>query len=130
MSPDELCGLLDDSRFVVRRRAIALLGKRGPEAAAALSAMLAKRVSPLARLGAAWTASRIDNGSAAAIDRSLLKDPHETVRQAAAHAVSVRRDREAVPELLELLKNESLQNRRVAAEALGRIGDKAAVAPL
>jgi putative membrane-bound dehydrogenase-like protein len=130
LSPGELCGLLGDSRFAVRRRATALFGKRGPDAVAALSAMLAKGSSPGVRLGAAWAASRIDNEAAASIDRGLLKDPEETVRQAAAHAVSVRRDRQAVPELLELLKNSSIQNRRVAAEALGRIGEKAAMAPL
>jgi putative heme-binding domain-containing protein len=35
-----------------------------------------------------------------------------------------------VPRLIELLKSVSLQNQRIAAEALGRIGDKSAVAPL
>ena len=57
-------------------------------------------------------------------------DPDETVRQAAIHSVSLRRDREAVPALVQLLRNPSLQNRRAAAEALGRIGDTSAVPAL
>ena len=130
LSTAELCALLDDPRFAVRRRAIASLAKRGPDATAALSDLLAKSPSPLARLNVVWAATRIDESAARAIDRSLLKDADETVRQAAAHSASVRRDRAAVPALLELLKDDSAQNRRVAAEALGRIADTAAVAPL
>ena len=59
-----------------------------------------------------------------------LLDPDETVRQVAIHAVSLRRDQEAVPALILLLHNPSLHNRRAAAEALGRIGDRAAVPEL
>jgi putative heme-binding domain-containing protein len=52
------------------------------------------------------------------------------VRQAALHSVSLWRDREALPALLPLLKSPSLQTRRAAAEAIGRIGDKSAVPDL
>jgi putative membrane-bound dehydrogenase-like protein len=130
LGADELCGLLDDPRFAVRRRALAALAKRGAEAVSCLSAMLGKDPSPLARLGMAWAATRIDDPAARAITRSLLKDPDETVRQAAAHSTAVRRDRESLHALFHLLKEGSPANRRVAAEALGRIGDKSAVAPL
>src|SRR5207244_2860717 len=50
--------------------------------------------------------------------------------QVAAHSASAWRDKGAVPELLRLLKGPSLPNRRAAAEALGRIGEKAAVPAL
>src|SRR5260370_41579062 len=62
-----------------------------------------------------------------AISLRGLDDPAESVRQVAIHAVSLWRDREAIPQLLPLLLGESLHNRRAAAEALGRIGDKKAV---
>ena len=50
----------------------------------------------------------------------LARDPAgirlgEVVRQAAIHAVSVRRDKEAVPQLVALLSSPSLANRRAAA---------------
>jgi len=52
------------------------------------------------------------------------------VRQVALHSASVRRDRDALPALIELLECESLHNRRAAAEALGRIGEPSAVPAL
>src|SRR5207245_2477714 len=67
---------------------------------------------------------------ARAIARAALADPDETVRQAALHSISVRRDHDALPALIGLLKAPSLHNRRAAAEAIGRIGDKAAVPAL
>ncbi len=48
----------------------------------------------------------------------------------AGHSVSLWRDGEAVPALLPLLRGASQANRRVAAEALGRIGDAKAVPAL
>src|SRR5581483_3632512 len=54
-------------------------------------------------------------------------DSDETVRQAAAHSASVRVDRGAILALLQLLSGPSAQNRRVAAEALGRMGDPGVV---
>src|SRR5207247_1541036 len=79
------------------------------------------------RVNAVWAATRIDHPSARALVRSVLNDQNETVCQAAGHSVSVWRDREALPELLRLLETTYLPNRRVAAEALGRIRNKAAV---
>src|SRR5262249_38602481 len=64
---------------------------------------------------------------ARAIAREALNDRDEVVRQVAIHSASVRRDNDAAPLLLGLLKGQSPQNRRAAAEALGRIGDKSAV---
>ena len=59
-------------------------------------------------------------------DNSLEHDD-EQVRHAALNAVSLNRDREAASQVVELLSRDSAANRRVAAEALGRIGDAAAV---
>ena len=74
-----------------------------------------------------WTATRIDLAGAREVVRQGLGDADETVRQAALHSVSLRRDPEAVPALLQLLKGPSAQNRRGAAEALGRVAANTAV---
>ncbi len=128
LQPTALCGLLDDPRLFVRRRAISELGKRGELSLPALAVMKGK--SPLARLNAVWAATRIVGVEARALCRIFLQDADATVTQAAAHSASVWRDREAVPALLELLAGDSAHHRRVAAEALGRMGDVRAVAPL
>src|SRR5262249_30415082 len=82
------------------------------------------------RRSAAWAATGTEPASARAAVRTALDDRDETVRQAALHSVSVRRDRAALPQLLRMLKNSSPQNQRAAAEAIGRVGDKAAVPAL
>jgi putative membrane-bound dehydrogenase-like protein len=128
MSPRELAGLLDDPRPAVRQRAIEALGRKGGDAASSLrgNVFAANRPSE-ARRNAVWAATRIDHPAARALVTGALSDPDETVRQAAAHSASVRRDRAAVPMLTHLLHGSSLPNRRAAAEALGRIGDKSVV---
>ncbi len=129
MTPAELANHLDDARPAVRRRAVQTLAERGANAIRALEAVLCWSASAEARRNAVWTATRLDD-AARYLVRAALADADEITRQAAIHAVSVRRDREAVPALLKLLKNPSAQNRRAAAEALGRIGDASAVPAL
>ncbi|HEY8505810.1 MAG TPA: HEAT repeat domain-containing protein, partial [Gemmataceae bacterium] len=106
------------------------LGKQGARAVPALAEAVGSSESPEVRRHAVWAATRIDHPDARAAVRRALRDTDETVRQAAIHSVSVRRDREAMPELLKLLQSESPHNRRAAAEALGRIGDPAAIPAL
>ncbi len=128
-SIQSLAKRLGDPRPVVRHRAIEELGARGAQAVPALAA-LKKEPSIEVRRNALWTLARIEGAEARAAVRAGLSDLDESVKQVAAHCVSLRRDREAVPQLVELLRSVSFQNQRVAAEALGRIGDKSAVAPL
>jgi putative membrane-bound dehydrogenase-like protein len=130
MSPAELANLLGDARPAVRRRVIQTLGARGPAAVPALVEVLRTAPSVEARQSAVWAATRIDHADARAAVRRALDDGDETVRQVAGHSVSLWRDRDAVPFLLQLLRLHSAQNRRVAAEALGRIGDPATVPAL
>jgi putative membrane-bound dehydrogenase-like protein len=133
LSARELAGLLDDPRPAVRRRAVETLGAKGVEAVPALAEVLkgdARGTSPEARRNAVWAATRIDHVDARAAVRQDLDDADETVRQTAIHSVSVCRDRRAVAALRKLLEGPSLPNRRAAAEALGRIGDKTAVPAL
>jgi putative membrane-bound dehydrogenase-like protein len=129
MNAEELARLLDDPRPVVRRRAIQAIADKGTDAVSALSGALHSN-SAESRWNAVWAATRIDGPNARAFVRAYLTDKNETVRQAAIHSVSVWRDREALPEVLHLLKGESRHNRRAAAEALGRISEKSAVPAL
>jgi putative membrane-bound dehydrogenase-like protein len=130
--PAELIKKLDDPRPVVRRRTMAALAELGKQDVAATLKAIERILADtgqtvVRRVNAAWVATRIDHPSARALVRSVVNDANETVVQAAGHSVAVWRDREAVPELLKLLESPHLPNRRIAAEALGRIGDKRAV---
>jgi putative membrane-bound dehydrogenase-like protein len=149
MSTRHLYFLLAPTAPVLRRRAAETLASRGAEA---IEIMLDQKAGAFdIRRNSVWVATRIDHGSARAYVRHSLHDPYETVRQAAIHSIALWRDREAVPELINLLKGAvkigdvpgavlapeeyersqaSLANRRAAAEALGRIGDPAAVPDL
>jgi putative membrane-bound dehydrogenase-like protein len=130
MSVSALTGLLNDSRPAVRARAIQTLAKMGPHAVPALAEVL-QHASPVqARRNAVWALTRIDDPSARAAVREALHAEDETIRQAAGHSISVWRDHDALPLLLAQLKRQEPQNRRVAAEALGRIGDRSAVPAL
>jgi putative membrane-bound dehydrogenase-like protein len=120
---------LGDARPAARHRAIEQLAERGPQAVPIL--VLASGVSDAeVRRNALWTLVRIDGPEARAAVRAGLSDADETVRQVASHCVSVRRDRDAASQLVKLLITGSAHNQRVAAEALGRLGDKSAVTPL
>lgn len=76
-----------------------------------------------------WTLSRNDSPASREAVRQALDHPNETMRHAAAHAASVWRDAEAAPALRKFL-TQSPPLQRVAAEALGRIGDREAVPAL
>ena len=130
LTPDALAALLSDPRPPVRRRAIESLGEKGAAAVPSLEKALNSSQFPEARTNAVWALSRIDDPKARQLSRTALHDPDETVRQAAAHSASVWRDRGAFTDLVQLLSNASPFNRRVAAEALGRLGDAGAVPPL
>ena len=138
-SASELAKRLDDGRPVVRQRAIAALAAHGPKALPALLKMLKpaeisggkegvaiESRGPDARIDTVWAVCRIDLPEARALVRLALDDPNPIVRQAAAHSASLWRDKDAVESLTVMLKSRDVANRRVAAEALGRIGDPSA----
>jgi putative membrane-bound dehydrogenase-like protein len=145
LSADDLAPLLE-APAAIRKRGIDALALKGAEALPGLARALHARNdlpgdvplgghgtwhdAPLARLSAVWCATRIDDPRARELVRPALADPDETVRQAAAHSASVWRDRGAMQGLVRLLQSGTPQNRRVAAEALGRLGDASAVPAL
>ena len=123
---------LDDPRPAVRLLAIEALGSPNQKEIA-LPAIRQPRLpdaSVTLRRNIVWTLTRVADPAAREMTRDLLADPDETVRQAAIHSAGLWRDRGAVSELTKLLENASMHNRRAAAEALGRIGDKLAVPAL
>src|SRR5262245_15397019 len=126
----QLAKLLDDVRPAVRRRAIQLLGEEGEAAVKALTPVIQTSASAEARRNAVWALTRIELPAAYALGRAALASADETVRHAALHSSSLRRDRDAGPELIAMLQNPSLQDRRIAAEALGRVGARAATLAL
>jgi putative membrane-bound dehydrogenase-like protein len=130
LGADELAALLGDGRPAVCRRAIATLAGKGRAAVPALKGVLEGSGRSVARLNAVWCACRINDPGARGLVRSAFKDSDAIVRQAAIHSASVWRDGGALDGLIELLQSPSAQNRRAAAEAIGRMGDAQAVGAL
>jgi putative membrane-bound dehydrogenase-like protein len=151
---EELARRLDDPRHRVRRRAVETLARRGREAIPLLQKIVRAGnqggTKIQAMQNAIWTATRLDGDEARAVARLGLSDKNPVVRQVALHSISLWRDHEALPLLLDTVKPEinpifphgplrvpltysgpSEQhpghNPRAAAEALGRIGDRSAV---
>jgi putative membrane-bound dehydrogenase-like protein len=130
LTSEELARLLGDPRPAGRRRAISSLAARGSQAVPALTGVIRSDAAAEARKSAVWAATRIPGADARATVRAALADSDEDVRQAALHAVSAWRDRGSLLQLLPLLRTESPHNRRAAAEAIGRLGDRGAVPAL
>ena len=114
----------------IRKQAISELVRRGSSVIDDLRTVGLKSGAEPIRLQSVWTLCQLDDDAARAGVRDALLDPDETVRQAAAHAVSVWKDQSAIPNLLTLLRGKSMHNRRVACEALGRLGNKVVVPTL
>ena len=143
---NRLVTLLADERPAVQKRAIDSLAKHGIDACAQLENVMRFHASSLPKRNAIWAATRIDEPEARLVAHAGLSDGDPTVRQVALHSISLWRDKTAVRLLLNILNGDKelirgheldphlhdqiAQNRRAAAEALGRIGDKSAVSSL
>ena len=131
LTPADLVKRLDDCRFAVRDRAMRQLAAKKTKAVAALQSALGEKSPVHVRLNAVWTLARIESPEAAAAARLALTDPDDGVRQAAAMAAGLSRDRDATPQLVQLVRSDmSPSVRREAATSLGRIGDANAVPAL
>lgn len=132
-----LARFLADRRPAVQARATAALVNLGEPAVPALHAQLLDS-NPRVRLRsvralsamAEKLASTSSAESALAALRLAAEDSDEVVRQAAGHALSLARDPGALDALRSLLKSPSPSNRRVAAEALGRLAAREAIPAL
>ena len=112
---------LSDERPAVVKRAIDALAK-------ASNLEMLKDANAL--IPALWSIHRISGKSARAFVRDFLKAKNPEVRAAAIHSTALWLDSEAVERLIELLGSSDARERRLAAMALGRIGDRKAVKPL
>ncbi|MDF1859509.1 MAG: HEAT repeat domain-containing protein [Verrucomicrobiales bacterium] len=112
---------LSDERPAVVRRAIAAL---------ATETRIEALRSAEGRPPALWSLHRIPGESARQAVRESLDDENADVRAAAMHSVGLWRDPKSVDRLIELLGCEDPREERLAAMALGRIGDHRAVKPL
>ncbi len=125
----QLVALLNDTRFKVRERAVTELARRGEPMVAALATAV-NQADIRQRLGAVWALTRIGTPAAQTAVRPALRDRDAGVRQAACNSAATTRDRQAIAPLLELLVSETPAVRRVAAQALGRIGEPLAIPQL
>jgi putative membrane-bound dehydrogenase-like protein len=143
LSPAELDGRLDDPRPMVRERAIRELARRAqqPESARQVADGLSRAAgfggepparprSAEARRNAVWALCRAGTEPALEVIRTALRDDDQTVRLAALHAIALWRDRCARSPLETIVVQDLPSLRLKAAEALGRLGDPAAVPAL
>ena len=83
-----------------------------------------------ARIPALWTLHRISGQMARESVREFLNDGSSKVIAAAIHSIGLWRDEEAVPSLISMLGQDDPHLVRLAAMALGKIGNTEAVKPL
>ncbi|MDG2221735.1 MAG: HEAT repeat domain-containing protein [Rubripirellula sp.] len=112
---------LSDQRPAVVKRAIDSLAN-----ASNIDALC----SSSARLPAVWTLHRIPSQRARTAVREFLLDEDLDVRVAAVHSIALWRDKDALTPLIQVLSQDDPLLRRLAAMALGRIGDSEAAGPL
>lgn len=126
--PEDLVGLLGDPRPAVLRKAIAWLAQ--DRALDALRQAIVDSDSADVRRNAVWALTRIGTQPARTAVRKSLEDDSAGVRHAALHSIALHRDAAALTTAMGLLRDPSDAIKRVAAEALGRIGDPLAVGAL
>ncbi|MGB1925239.1 MAG: HEAT repeat domain-containing protein, partial [Rubripirellula sp.] len=114
-------GWLNDKRPAVVKRAIDQLGT-----ASQIDALL-KSDSQVPKV---WAIHRIDEPEARRAIRDFLLSESKPVQIAAIHSVALWRDSSAFAPLLRLLSDTDPKIQRVAAMALGRLGQPEAVKPL
>ena len=119
--------LLGDERCVVRQRAVARLVDLADAAIPELARILKASQSVESRRHAVWALTQIEAPAARAEVRRVLEDAEASIRHAATQSVSLRRDAEARDRLVAMLEKEDPALQRLAAESLGRIGDKSVV---
>ena len=109
---------LSDDRPAVVRRAISELAK---------PAHLVSLQSAEATLPALWSLHRIRGESVRAAVRDFLTDEDPEVRCAALHSIALWRDHEAAEDVMKCLESGMPREQRLAAMALGRLGETRAV---
>jgi putative heme-binding domain-containing protein len=130
MNPATLAKLLEDPRPGVVDRAVSILATMDDAAVGPVAELRRKSASADAKCAAVWTLFRADTAKGQAAVRAALEDSALEVRIAAAQAVGLAGDRDALDALHKLLARDQAPVRREAATALGRIGEKRSNGPL
>ncbi|MEX2231994.1 MAG: PVC-type heme-binding CxxCH protein [Cyclobacteriaceae bacterium] len=130
MSADELTGLMNDSRPMVRENATEHLIGLGEQAVGSLTELLTSSDDEEERTAAVFALSRVHTPDAMVVVFSSLEDKSAMVRTAAARVLGITKERIAVDKLMTLVVTSSASVRRQAATALGQIGDKRAIPAL
>ncbi len=126
-SPSDLTRHLGSPRPFITDKAIHELARRGADSVSALKQSLSSQTNPSVRSLTLWALTQIENPEARKVVHTAILDENSLVASTAIHSVSIWRDRSAVPFLLKVLVDGKPETQRVAAEALGRIGDKSVV---
>ncbi len=150
LTSEQVSGYLDAEEDWCRDRAITELAVRGAPALPELDRILTSKTStPIARINAVWTLSRMKFSESADLIYLDLTDNDPGVRQSAAHAVSatrswqivaanqpaerdieLERNRTITGALVALVRGDDPSVARAAATALGRMGEVRAVGAL
>ena len=150
LTSEQVSGYLDAEEDWCRDRAITELAVRGAPALPELDRILTSKTStPIARINAVWTLSRMKFSESADLIYLALTDNDPGVRQSAAHAVSatrswqivaanqpaerdieLERNRTITGALVALVRGDDPSVARAAATALGRMGEVRAVGAL
>jgi putative membrane-bound dehydrogenase-like protein len=130
VSPKELAARLDDDRFEVRRKAVAELAKQQAAAVPSLVAILSEGKNENACRSAAWALTQINAPESRAAVRDAIAAGKIDTQRILVRSAGLWRDTAAADSIRSLLKSSDAPTARIAAEALGRIGDRAAVPEL
>lgn len=126
-----LLPFLKDENPEIRSQAAWALGEiESPRAVAALSAAIEDR-EPKVRETVVWALGEIEDAGAVAALSKALADANVGVRRKAAWALGeLDLSGEAPPALIEATRDQDREVRKIAAHALGEIGDPAAIGAL
>ncbi len=128
---EQAVSLLSDARPWVGRRAAEIVVRSADASVAPLRSIVDDANRDLdERLTALWTLCQVGTHDAISAAAHQLNSDEASLVQAACHIVSIHRYQAATSSLMELLHHPSAQVRRVAAEALGRIGDEDSIEPI
>ncbi|MBO0698099.1 MAG: HEAT repeat domain-containing protein [Zavarzinella sp.] len=118
------------SRPEYRDQIVGAIAKRVAEGELRLSLATTSPTAVELACAVVWALCRSNGDGAREASRALMGHADDSVGIAALNAASLWRDRDSVPRIIGVLNHRSPPVRRVAAEALGRIGDDRAVGPL
>nr|WP_295930977.1 PVC-type heme-binding CxxCH protein [uncultured Dyadobacter sp.] len=131
-SDDALLPLLSYEDMRIRQKAQFELASRGGKGAAVLSKAIAQTGNQFGRIHGIWGMGQLarQDKSYANVLMTLLKDSDEEITVQAAKVLGDAKIAEAGPLLIPMLASKNPRVQFYAAQALGRITDKNAVAPL